>query len=756
MGGRSVDILAGLNAEQRAAVTHGDGPLLILAGAGSGKTRVLTHRIAYLVRERGVDPAHILAVTFTNKAAQEMKRRVEGLLGFSAAGMWVMTFHSACGRILRCHGERIGLPANFVIFDTSDQVACIKEALREYELDPQNFVPRSVLERISRAKNELKTAETYAAEAGDFYERTVAKLFARYQEILRRNKALDFDDLLTETVRLFQEVPEALAHYQDRFRYLLVDEYQDTNHAQYTLVNLLAARDRNLAVVGDDNQSIYGWRGADIRNILAFERDYPECRVVKLERNYRSTQNILSAANQVIAYNLARTEKKLWTDRGDGEPLAVYLAQDDRDEARFVAEEIQRLTRSGYNCSDIALLYRTNAQSRTFEETFLHYGLPYAVVGTVRFYERKEIKDLLAYLRVVYNPDDSVSLRRVINVPKRGVGATSLAKLEDFALEQGLSLYQALQRAGEIPGLGAKTVGTLREFAALLAGLAEKAKRLPVAELATAVLKETGYEAELLAERSVEAEARLENLEEFVNTAAEFDSRTDEPSLGVFLEQVALLSDADTYNPGAGGVTLMTLHAAKGLEFPVVFLVGMEEGTFPHSRSTLEPGDLEEERRLCYVGITRAMDRLYLTAARQRFVRGQVDFRIPSRFLEEIPRELRRELGTRARPDTWAEDSAVSAVPTSPAAPAATGSGLSDDRRAVPSRAAAPAGLLDLRPGEKVAHPRWGSGTVVAVEGTGANATLTVAFPGEGVKKLLAGYAPLTRVAPAAGEAAGE
>lgn len=737
-----MDILAGLNEEQRAAVTHGDGPLLILAGAGSGKTRVLTHRIAYLVRERGVDPAHILAVTFTNKAAQEMKRRVEGLLGFSAAGMWVMTFHSACGRILRRHGDRIGLPANFVIFDTSDQVACLKEALREYDLDPQNFVPRAVLERISRAKNELKTAETYAAEAGDFYERTVARLFLRYQEILRRNKALDFDDLLTETVRLFQEVPEVLAQYQDRFRYLLVDEYQDTNHAQYTLVNLLAARDRNLAVVGDDNQSIYGWRGADIRNILAFERDYPECRVVKLERNYRSTQNILSAANRVIAYNLARTEKKLWTDRGDGEPLAVYLAQDDRDEARFVAEEIQRLTRSGYNYSDIALLYRTNAQSRTFEETFLHYGLPYAVVGTVRFYERKEIKDLLAYLRVVYNPDDSVSLRRVINVPKRGFGATSLTKLENFALEQGLSLYQALQRAGDIPELGAKAVGTLREFAVLLAGLAERAKRLPVAELATAVLKETGYEAELVAERSVEAEARLENLEEFVNTAAEFDSRNDEPSLGVFLEQVALLSDADTYNPGAGGVTLMTLHAAKGLEFPVVFLVGLEEGTFPHSRATLEPADLEEERRLCYVGITRAMDRLYLTAAKQRFVRGQVDFRMPSRFLEEIPREVRRELGTRARPNTWA----AAAVASTSASLAGASPGSPAGREAVAE------GTLDLRPGEKVAHPRWGTGTVVAVEGAGTNATLTVAFPNEGVKKLLAGYAPLTRVAPAEGE----
>ncbi|MGE5554308.1 MAG: DNA helicase PcrA [Betaproteobacteria bacterium] len=732
-----MDILAGLNEEQRAAVTHGDGPLLILAGAGSGKTRVLTHRIAYLVRERGVPPENILAVTFTNKAAGEMKKRVEQLLGHSAAGMWVMTFHSACGRILRRHGDRIGLPSNFVIFDTSDQVACVKEALREFDLDQQNFVPRAVLEHISRAKNELQGPEEYATAAGDFFEKTVAKLFFRYQELLRQNKALDFDDLLVETVRLFRETPEVLALYQERFRYLLIDEYQDTNHAQYTLVNLLAARHRNLAVVGDDNQSIFGWRGADIRNILAFERDYPDCRVVKLERNYRSTQNILSAANRVISYNLARTDKNLWTDRGDGEPLTVYLAQDDRDEARFVAEEIQRLTRTGYNYSDVALLYRTNAQSRSFEEVFLHYGLPYAVVGTVRFYERKEIKDLLAYLRVLYNPDDSVSLRRIINVPKRGFGATSLAKLENFALEQGLSLYQAILQAGAIPGLGAKAVATLKEFAQLLERLVERASQVPVAELATMVLRETGYEAELLAERSVEAQARLENLEEFVNTATEFDSRTDEPSLGLFLEQVALLSDADTYDPTAGGVTLMTLHSAKGLEFPVVFLVGMEEGTFPHSRSTLEPEELEEERRLCYVGLTRAMDRLYLTAARQRFVHGRFEDRLPSRFLEEIPRELRRELGLSRRPapPSWAAAAASTAEPRR--APAA-GTG-----------AARAEGVLDLRPGEKVVHPRWGAGTVVAVEGEGANATLTVAFPGEGIKRLLASYAPLTRAAAA-------
>lgn len=740
-----MDVLAGLNPEQRAAVTHGDGPLLILAGAGSGKTRVLTHRIAYLVQERKVAPEHILAVTFTNKAAQEMKRRVEALLGRSAEGMWVMTFHSACGRILRRHGDRIGLPPNFVIFDTSDQVACLKQALREHNLDPQNFVPRAVLEHVSRAKNELRSAEQYAQEAGDFFEQTVAKLFARYQEILRQNKALDFDDLLVETVRLFREAPEVLSLYQDRFRYLLIDEYQDTNHVQYVLVNLLASKHRNLAVVGDDNQSIFGWRGADIRNILAFERDYPECRVVKLERNYRSTQNILSAANQVISYNLARTDKNLWTDRGEGEPLTVYLALDERDEARFVAEEIQKLSRAGYSPADVALLYRTNAQSRPFEETFLHYGLPYAVVGTVRFYERKEIKDLMSYLRVLYNPDDSVSLRRVVNVPRRGIGATSLARLEDFALERGLSLYQAIQRAGEVGGIGAKAAGSLTAFAALIGDLSARVGQLPVAELAARVLKETGYERELLEERSVEAQARLENLEEFVNTAAEFDARAEEPSLGLFLEQLALLSDADTYNPGAGGVTLMTLHAAKGLEFPVVFLVGMEEGTFPHSRSTLEPEELEEERRLCYVGLTRAMDRLYVSAARERFVHGQRDFRLPSRFIEEIPREVRREVGRWAdRPLSWAAAAAAEPGLRRPA-PAPAFSGPAGGR---PVETAGP---LDLRPGEKVVHPRWGTGTVVTVEGEGANATLTVAFPGEGLKRLLAGYAPLVRAVPAAG-----
>lgn len=761
-----MDILAGLNEEQQAAVTHGEGPLLILAGAGSGKTRVLTHRIAYLVQEKGIAPQNILAVTFTNKAAQEMKKRVEQLLGQSAEGMWVLTFHSACGRILRRHGDRIGLPSNFVIFDTSDQVACIKEALREHALDPQNFVPRSVLEHISRAKNELKSAEQYAREAGDFFEQTVAKLFLRYQEILRQNKALDFDDLLVETVRLFREAPEVLALYQERWRYLLIDEYQDTNHVQYVLVNLLAAKHRNLAVVGDDNQSIFGWRGADIRNILAFERDYPECRVVKLERNYRSTGNILSAANKVISYNLARTDKSLWTDRGEGELLAVHLAADERDEARYVAEEIQKLTRVGYSYSDVALLYRTNAQSRPFEETFLHYGLPYAVVGTVRFYERKEIKDLMSYLRVLFNPDDSVGLRRIINVPRRGIGATSLAKLENFAAERGISLYQAIQRAAEVEGLGAKATAQLGAFAGLIQDLSGRAAQLPVAELATLVLRETGYQAELSAERSVEAQARLENLEEFINTAAEFDARTEEPSLGAFLEQLALLSDADSYNPGAGGVTLMTLHAAKGLEFPVVFLVGMEEGTFPHSRATLEPEDLEEERRLCYVGLTRAMDRLYVTAARERFVHGQRDFRLPSRFIEEIPKELRRETGRMAQPAlTWAGAASPagvsgppprtlgrSATPVVPMPPGAATDAAGGRLSAAASPAqAGNAGALDLRAGDKVVHPRWGMGTVVTVDGAGANATLTIAFPGEGIKRLLAGYAPLVR-ASAAGE----
>ncbi|MGE5507298.1 MAG: DNA helicase PcrA [Chitinophagales bacterium] len=754
-----MDILAGLNPEQQAAVTHGEGPLLILAGAGSGKTRVLTHRIAYLVGELGVSPRQILAVTFTNKAADEMKARVERLLGGSAAGMWVMTFHSACGRILRKHGDRIGLPDNFVIFDSSDQVACVKEILRELSLDPQNFQPRALLERISKAKNDLKTPEQYAGEAADFFEQTVAKVFVRYQQMLRQNKAVDFDDLLVETVRLFREAPDVLAEYQDRFRYILVDEYQDTNHVQYTLVNELASRHRNLAVVGDDNQSIYGWRGADIRNILAFERDYPDCTVVKLERNYRSTGVILEAANKVIVYNLARTDKRLWTDRGEGEPITVFWAQDDREEARLVAEEIGRLTRAGYQHSDIALLYRTNAQSRTFEETFLHFGLPYRVVGTLRFYERKEIKDLLAYLRVVCNPDDSVSFRRVVNTPRRGLGATTLARLEDYALSEGLSLFQAAQRAAGVPGLGGKAGATLEAFAAYLEGLNSQAAQVPVAELALKILRETGYQAELKAEKSVEAEARLDNLEEFLNTAAEFDARAEEPSLGLFLEQVALLSDADTYEAESGGVTLMTLHAAKGLEFPVVFLVGMEEGTFPHSRSTLEMSELEEERRIFYVGITRAMDRLYLSLARQRFVHGQLDYRLPSRFLEEIPGELKRVIG---RPEpakagwgdaaatAWTSRAARPEISARPAPAAAGGSGLGTRTGAgagggAGAAAAAGAGVLEVRPGDKVAHPKWGPGTVVSVEGQGANATLTIAFPGLGVKKLLAGYAPLTK-----------
>lgn len=728
------DWLQGLNPRQREAVEHGDGPLLVIAGAGSGKTRVLTYRIAYLIEARGV-PAHaILAVTFTNKAAAEMRQRIERLIGAKAEQAWIGTFHATCVRMLRQSGRSIGLRPDFSIFDSSDQQSLVRRTMKELNIDTKRYEPRSILAAISSAKNEMTPPEVYADRAADPWERTVARVYRLYQQGLEEANALDFDDLLIRANRMLEEAPEVLRKYQERFRHILVDEYQDTNHAQYLLVNRLAAAHRNLCVVGDADQSIYGWRGADIRNILDFERDYPDARVVLMEQNYRSTGHILESANHVIANNLDRPKKRLWTDRPKGEPVYVYQAADERQEAAFVANVIELQRRRGRGYGDFTLLYRTHAQSRAFEEEFVRRGLPYRIVAGVRFYDRKEIKDLVAYLRVLANPRDRVSLERIINVPRRGIGETTLAKVEAYArsqvdeLGQPLSLYAAMGSAGRVEGLSVQYRRRLAEFHALLEGLREEAARLPVTDLVGRVLQESGYLEALQAEQGPEAESRLQNVQEFLTVTQQFDDQTGgQPGkLAEFLEQVALVSDADAYDEGAGSITLMTLHAAKGLEFPVVFLVGMEEGVFPHSRAVWEPGEIEEERRLAYVGMTRAEEVLILTCARQRTLYGSTNLNAMSRFIEEIPDHLRKDvtpLGARGLlPE--AEQQAAAAQ--------------------IPGQAREPSGSAGaFRPGQRVRHKHFGVGTVVRVEPSGRDEKVTVAFPEQGIRTFIRSLAPL-------------
>ena len=628
-----------LNETQRAAVEHVDGPLLIIAGAGSGKTRVLTYRMAYLL-ERGVSPSAILAVTFTNKAAAEMRERISQLIGPRADHVWMGTFHSMCVRILRRYADRLGFPNQFLIFDTADQLAAVRAVLKELDLDPKRNDPRSLLSSISAAKNNLLGPGEYAETASDFWERTVARVYEKYQEKLRENGAFDFDDLLLATVRLFRQEEDVLQYYRDRFQYLMVDEYQDTNKVQYVLVNMLAEKHRNLCVVGDADQSIYRFRGADIRNILDFERDYPDATTIKLEQNYRSTKRIIEAANAVIANNFDRPAKNLWTDNPEGSPLYFYQATDERGESGFVADQIrQGIREEGREYADFTVLYRTHAQSRTFEEEFIRRGIPYRIVSGVRFYERKEIKDLLAYLRVIYNPLDEFSLRRIINVPRRGIGDVTVGKLDEFAAVNGMSLFEALTDSQALAELSTTASNRVQEFASLIEDLRAVAGDVSLTALADRVLEHSGYMSELRAERTIEAEARIENLREFLSVTRQFEQEQG-GGLGEFLEHVALVSDVDAYDADANSVTMMTLHAAKGLEFPVVFLVGMEDGVFPHSRALAEVSELEEERRLCYVGMTRAMEKLYLTCARQRMLYGQPVAGSVSLFINEIPSEL--------------------------------------------------------------------------------------------------------------------
>ncbi|MFO7290057.1 MAG: DNA helicase PcrA [Bacillota bacterium] len=716
------ELLAGLNPAQRKAVETTEGPVLIVAGAGSGKTRVLTHRVAYLLSEKGVHPWNILAITFTNKAAREMKERITALVGPEAEEIWISTFHAMCVRILRRDGERIGYSRNFTILDVPDQVSVVKQILKEQDLDAKQHDPRSYLYWISQAKNRLLSPREMREQAESFREEIAARIYEAYQNKLRANQSMDFDDLLMETVRLFRQVPDALDYYRRKFQYIHVDEYQDTNHAQYVLTNLLASHHRNICVVGDSDQSIYAFRGADITNILDFERDYPEAEVIRLEQNYRSTQTILDAANGVISHNTRRKPKHLWTENGTGQPIRLFEAENEHEEAFFVAETVLRGKREGRNYGDYAVLYRTNAQSRVLEEVLLKSNIPYRVVGGIKFYERKEIKDLLAYLRLVVNPDDDLSLRRVINVPRRGIGEGTMEKIVRYAEERGISLYRALLEAEQI-GLAPRFLRPLQSFAALIRDLHGMAEYLSARELTEEVLEKTGYRESLEREGTLEAEGRLENIGEFLSVVQEFEQRSEEKSLVDFLTDLALLSDIDTLDEEAEGdaVVLMTLHSAKGLEFPCVFLVGMEEGLFPHLRSLEDDDALEEERRLAYVGITRAKRELYLTRARIRSLFGHTVSHSPSRFLDEIPGHLVERVQSRTP------------VFQSPA------------RRREPVRPVG-ASADAWRVGDKVRHAKWGTGTVVKVEGEGEEAELDVAFPSPvGIKRLLARFAPISR-----------
>ncbi|HEY2506385.1 MAG TPA: DNA helicase PcrA [Streptosporangiaceae bacterium] len=728
-------LLDGLNPQQRAAVVHEGSPLLIVAGAGSGKTRVLTHRIAYLLAERDVAPSQILAITFTNKAAGEMAARAAALTGARARSMWLMTFHSACVRILRREARRFGYPSSFSIYDQADSQRLMALVCRELDLDSRHHPPKAMANQVSALKNELIDYETVLAKASGYREKALGEAYAEYQRRLVAAGAMDFDDLIMVTVNLLQAFPDMAAEYQERFRHVLVDEYQDTNHAQYVLVRELAGAGgpdpAELVVVGDADQSIYAFRGATIRNIDEFERDFAGARVILLEQNYRSTQNILAAANAVVSRNPGRIPKNLWSEAGDGPAIVGYVADSEHDEAAFVAEEVDRLSDAGEaTAGQVAVFYRTNAQSRVFEEIFIRSGLPYRVVGGVRFYERREVRDLLAYLRLIANPEDEVSLRRILNTPRRGIGDRAEEYVAALAARDRVSFAQALTRPQDVPGLAARSARAIEGFNWLMTSLREmEAARVPVGDIAEAVLERTGYVAELRASSDLQDASRIENLTELVSVAREFDARQPGASLADFLEQVSLVADADQIPEGeehGGMVTLMTLHTAKGLEFPVVFLTGLEENVFPHERSMGDERELAEERRLAYVGITRAMERLYVTRAATRTWFGRPSYHKQSRFLSEIPAGL----------IDWRRDESAAAQPASERLARRPGV-MAVGNRPVPS----------LQPGDRVNHDSYGLGTVLAVEGRGDDPEAKVDFGGEyGVKHLLLRYAPLEKL----------
>jgi DNA helicase-2/ATP-dependent DNA helicase PcrA len=742
----SDSLLAGLNPQQRAAVVHEGGPLLIVAGAGSGKTRVLTHRIAYLLAERHVAPRQILAITFTNKAAGEMASRAQAMTGSSSRAMWLMTFHSACVRILRREADRFGYPSSFSIYDQADSQRLMALVCRELELDAKFFPPKSMLGQVSNCKNELVDYETMAARASGFREKALAQAYAEYQRRLVAAGAMDFDDLIMVTVNLLQAFPEVAAEYRSRFRHVMVDEYQDTNHAQYVLIRELAGTPlasgeplltpdgepippAELVVVGDADQSIYAFRGATIRNIEEFERDFAGATVILLEQNYRSTQNILAAANAVVSRNPGRVPKNLWSDAGDGPLITGYVADSEHDEAAFVTEEVDRLADDGEAApGQVAVFYRTNAQSRVFEEVFIRAGLPYKVVGGVRFYERREIRDLLGYLRLIANPDDEVSLRRVLNTPKRGIGERAEEYVAAFAARERITFAQALARPGDVPGLAARSARAIEAFNGLMAALRAMADG-PAGDLAEAVLDKSGLVAELQGSADLQDEGRIENLNEMVSVAREFDARQPGGTLADFLEQVALVADADQVPEGAdhgGMVTLMTLHTAKGLEFPVVFLTGLEENVFPHERSMGDEDQLAEERRLAYVGITRARQRLYLTRSVSRAWFGRPAYHKQSRFLSEVPAHL----------IDWRRSESLAAQPAAERLAGRPGVHALGNRR-----------VPHLEPGDRVTHDSYGLGTVLSVEGRGDDPEAKIDFGGDyGIKHLVLRYAPIEKL----------
>lgn len=736
------DTMQGLNKEQLDAVQTINGPMLILAGAGSGKTKVLTCRIAHLLQQ-GVRPYRILAITFTNKAAAEMRERVDRMAGAAARDVWLFTFHAFCARLLRYELENLnGYANNFAIYDTSDSKNLIKQVLKEMNLDEKRFPLPAIISHISNAKNALLLPDAYAREASGYYEQQVAKIYDAYQKKLQANNAVDFDDLLLLALRLLQENPAVREKYQRKFDYLMVDEYQDTNHAQYLLTKLLAAGHRNICVVGDADQSIYGWRGADIQNILDFEKDYPDAKLVKLEQNYRSTQVILDAANAVIDNNSGRKPKNLWTANGNGSEIVYYQANDERDEARYVIENMQKLQlNEGAKLGDMAVLYRTNAQSRVFEEMLIKSGIAYTMVGGTKFYERKEIKDALAYLRLLYNPHDSLSLLRIINVPRRGIGDATMARLQEYANASGQSLFEVVTNAADVPGLARRFANKLDELSGLLFELMGEAADVPVKQLLDDVLLKTGYLEELQNSKDPQDESRVENLKEMLSVTEKFavkcERNGEEPTLENFLADVALVADIDDAELGEEAVTLMTLHSAKGLEFPNVFLVGMEEGIFPHSRTLMDENEIEEERRLCYVGITRAEKHLFLSNARTRTI---YEYYTPSRFLQEVPRNLVHVI---KRPVV--QRPAMTQQVHKPTAKENANWFEQHKASFFPRESSAAAGC-SFRVGDKVMHKKWGAGTIVTAKAADDGQEVTVAFAGGGIRSLLTKYAKLEKL----------
>jgi DNA helicase-2/ATP-dependent DNA helicase PcrA len=711
------DLLTGLNEPQREAVLFGDGPLLIVAGAGSGKTAVLTRRIALLIRERRVSPFAILGITFTNKAADEVRARVEGLVGLPARQMWLGTFHSMCARALRRDAPLAGYKSSFTIYDAADSQRLIQYVMRDLDVDSKRFKPAQMHHAISRAKDELIDAARYAERASNWIERQVAAIYTEYQKRLKQASAMDFDDLLGVMVQVLREHPEILQHYRQRWSHILVDEFQDTNGVQFELVRLLGAPGGNVCVVGDMDQSVYAFRGADYRNLARFEEAFPSARVVTLEQNYRSTGNILSTANALILNNRARKPKNLWTDSHAGEPVTEYRAENEHDEAAYIATEINRLRESdGHRYKDAAIFYRTNAQSRVIEEIFTRFGIPYRIVGGLRFYERKEIKDMLAYLKVLTNPSDAVSLRRIINTPRRGIGDRTVADLAAYAAVSGISLFEAVESAADLGTLSRRSLSALADFVHLIDELQKFRSENPeLRRLVEITWERSGYMAELSTERTIEALGRVENLKELAGVAAEFEERFPDGTLDDFLSQISLVSEVDEYDEEESAVTLMTLHNAKGLEFPIVFITGMEDGVFPHMRSLGEPAELEEERRLAYVGITRAKERLYLTYAWSRSLWGNSNYNLPSRFLKEIPRDLVQVIGEE-------EGGKFASGPRYP-----------DMDRAA----------LGWKVGQEVLHDRWGAGVITSMSGMGERAEATVWFADAGEKRLLLAYAPI-------------